>query len=70
MCFSSGSSKPPPPTPPTRFEYSNNTDSVARQAAQYEAKGYKNTAGYGSELSQGSQTAQVPAAAPAKTGGM
>lgn len=55
MCMSSGSSKAPAPTPPTRFEYMpSSQSSVQRQAANYEAQGYQNTAGsYGSELGTG-----------------
>lgn len=58
MCMSSGSSKPPPPQPPTRFEYlPSSQTSVQRQAADYAAAGYTNTAtsSYGSELGTGGQ---------------
>jgi hypothetical protein len=67
MCFSSGSSKAPKPQPPTTFNYlpSNQSD-VQRQAAAYEAKGYTNTASYGSELA----SAPAQPAQPATTGGL
>jgi hypothetical protein len=74
MCFGgSGSTKPPPPQQPTRFDYSGqNQDSVQRQAATYEKLGYKNTANYGSELGGASAQPAAPspaAAVPAKPAG-
>lgn len=68
MCFSSGSSKAPPPQQPTKFEYlpSGQSD-VQRQAANMEAQGYTNTAKFGSEL--GSAPAQ-PQAQPATNGAL
>ena len=61
MCFSSGSSKAPPPQPPTQFSYlPANQSSVQRQAATFEAQGYQNTAAnYGSELSSGAPQKQT-----------
>lgn len=68
MCFGSkGNTTPPPPQKPTTFQYMPNTQTdVQRQAATMEAKGYTNTANYGSDLAAGS----VPAPTPATTGGM
>ena len=69
MCFSSGSSKAPPPQQPTKFEYLPKGNDVARQAAGYEAAGYTNTAKtFGSELGTG--TPAQPAAQPATHGVM
>jgi hypothetical protein len=74
MCFGGKSdTKPPAPQKPTTFDYSNQSgDSVARQAATYEAKGYENRANYGSDLTSGSPVAATPAAVPkpATTGGL
>jgi hypothetical protein len=68
MCFSSGSSKAPKPQQPNRFEYvPPGENSVARQAATYEAKGYTNTASYGSELGSGGAAPAAPSASPALT---
>lgn len=66
MCFGGGgSTKPPPPQQPTRFDYSNQTgDSVQRQAAIMEGKGYTNRASFGADLTSGPQ---APSASPATT---
>lgn len=64
MCFSSGSSKPPPPQQPTKFEYLSPTD---QRRVSVDEKGAAQPATFGSELAAGGTT---PAAAPRTEGAM